>query len=87
MGYKRWESSTITARLEEPLQSKQNRINYRLARLVPSADGFKARPVDSAGSGDVLSLTRANGFIITPAGEHDFDSGAELPAMLWNDRL
>jgi molybdopterin molybdotransferase len=87
MGYDRWENSTITARLEGPLRCRGNRINYRLARLEPSANGFTARPIASAGSGDVLSLARANGFIVTPAGERELEAGAELPAMLWRGQL
>jgi molybdopterin molybdotransferase len=87
MGCRRWESVTITARLEEPLRSRQNTVAYRLSRLEPSANGFKARPINSAGSGDVLSLARANGFLITPASEHEFERGSELPAMFWKGQL
>jgi molybdopterin molybdotransferase len=87
MGYDRWKSSTITARLEGPLRCRGSRVNYRLARLEPSSNGFTARPVASAGSGDVLSLARANGFIVTPAGERELEAGAELPAMLWRGQL
>jgi molybdopterin molybdotransferase len=85
MGYRRWENVTFTASLAEPLRCGQDRVTYRLARLEPGATGFVARVVRSAGSGDVLSMARANGFLVTPAGEHEFEPGAELPAMLWRD--
>jgi molybdopterin molybdotransferase len=87
MGCRSWKSAALTARLEEPLHTRQNRTTYRLARLEPSPDGFRASPVSSGGSGDVLSLARANGFIVTPAGEHELEAGSELPAMLWRGQL
>jgi molybdopterin molybdotransferase len=85
MGARRWMNQEITARLEHRVSCRQQRTTYRLARLEPDHNGFTARIIRSSGSGDVLSMTRANGFVITPAGVGDLEPGTELQALLWRD--
>ena len=85
MGYRRWENLEGRARLEQSLRHKPGRLTYHLARLWLDADGFHARPVETTGSGDVLSMSRANGFIVAPAEAGDPEAGAELPVLLWRD--
>ena len=53
--------------------------------LDPANRRFHAEPVDSTGSGDVLSMARANGFLITPDDGGDYAAGDELPALRWHD--
>ena len=85
MGARRWKNQEITARLAKRLHCGQGRTDYRLARLEPDKTGFIARIVPSTGSGDLLSMTRANGFVIVPAAAGDLEPGTELQAMLWRD--
>ncbi len=85
MGLCRWRNSTVPARLAGPLRNRPGRRTFHLARIEPSAHGVSARPVRSAGSGDVLSMARANGFVVTEADRGSVEEGAELPALLWNE--
>jgi molybdopterin molybdotransferase len=85
MGARVWMNQEITARLEKRLCCRQARTTYRLARLEPEGPGFVARLTRSTGSGDLLSMSRANGFVITPAGSGELEQGTELQAMLWRD--
>jgi molybdopterin molybdotransferase len=85
MGASRWTNQEITARLENRLQCGHGRTDYRLARLEPEDGRFVARVVPSTGSGDLLAMTRANGFVITPPAAGELKPGTELQAMLWRD--
>lgn len=73
----------VRARLEGPLQQKPGRIWYRLARVFVQDGLFKAEPVSSSGSGDLVSATRANGFIRMPADTVRLEAGDEVRALLW----
>jgi len=85
MGCRRWMNQEISATLDKRLQCLGGRTTYHLARLEPRRDGFAASIIRSSGSGDLLSMTRANGFVITPAGTGAIEPGTELRAMLWRD--
>jgi len=85
MGLSRWDNAVVTAMLDEPLDVKPGRATYHLARLDPSHGRFRARTARSRGSGDVLSMARANAWLITPAEGGKFPAGAELPALPWRD--
>ena len=84
-GHHQWKNLELRATLGAPLRCRPGRRTYHLARLETGPDGFTARTVRAAGSGDVLALTRANGFVVTAA---DADGGAPgqiLDAVLWRD--
>lgn len=86
MGFRRWQNIPVTARLRAPIRQRAGpRTTYHLARLEPHAGGIGAQAVRTSGSGDVFALSRANGFLITPAGSGDIAPGAELPALPWKD--
>jgi len=85
MGYRRWDNVEIPAVLEEPLDTQPGRVTYHLSRVTATGDGLTVRRVQSAGSGDVLSMSRANAFAITGA-EVDFvEAGSTLPVLLFRD--
>lgn len=69
----------VRARLSSALRRKPGRVTYHLARL----DGEEAIPVRSASSGDVLSLARANAFVVEPGGAEDLAAGAEVTVEPW----
>jgi molybdopterin molybdotransferase len=85
LGYERLDNSELTATLDKPLRAKPGRMTFHLARLRVSDGGLVASGAASRGSGDVLSMIRANGLVVTPAGGADLAAGASVPALLWRD--
>jgi len=85
LGYKRWDNVELTATLEEPLRAKPGRMTFHLARLRASAGVLLTASAGSRGSGDVLSMIRANGLVVTPAAGANLPAGATVPALLWRD--
>ncbi len=85
MGHAEWRNLELPATLDRPLPAGPKRQTYHLVRLSASRDGLKARPVRSTGSGDVVSLARANGFVVTSVGCSGVEPGQTVPAILWRD--
>jgi molybdopterin molybdotransferase len=85
MGYREWENPPLSARLDAPLSAKPGRRTYHLARLRREGTELVGARSESTGSGDVLSLVRANGFLITPEEGGEFAAGTVLPALAWPD--
>jgi molybdopterin molybdotransferase len=83
LGYARCDNLEVTAVLAERLKRKPDRATYHLARVAMTEDGFTALPVRTMGSGDVVSMSRANSFVITPAGSRALDPGTRVTAVLW----
>ena len=80
-----WHTVTVSATLDEPLSSKPGRATFHLCE-VSRVDGEpRVRPVRSTGSGDVLAMARANGFLVAGAEGGDYLPGARVPVMLWKD--
>jgi len=73
------------AALRAPLRRKPGRRNFVLATVVPGPAGLEALPSTSRGSGDVLSLARANALLDVPEGAHTLPEGTELPALVWGE--
>lgn len=85
LGYRRWANRPVTAILDQALRQSTGRTNYHLARLEPANSSIVAHAVGSRGSGDLISMTRANGFVIAPGDAAEIPAGTELPALLWRD--
>ena len=85
MGYRRWKNVEVPVTLGESFRQRPGRVTYHLARIELRPEGLVARPVKSTGSGDVLSLARANGFVVAPDDARDPGVGTRLPALLWRD--
>ena len=81
LGYARWHNTRLHATLSEPLSGSPGRETYHLARLEVGSDGLAARRVACAGSGDVLALARANGFIVTPPEGASYAAGAVVSVL------
>ena len=78
-----WDNCYLEVRLTEALRCRPGRVTYHLARLDPAAGGVVARAVRTSGSGDVLALARANGFVVTAAESAGAAAGQSLPALPW----
>ncbi len=84
-GYRRWKNRALPAVLAEPLRARPGRETYHLARLTLGCEGLTASRVAQRGSGDVLSLARGNGFLVTPESGASLAAGSTVPAFLWKD--
>ena len=82
-GYTHWRNRRFPATLAAPLRARRGRETYHLARIEPGGSGLTARRVTAGGSGDVLALTRANGFIVTPTQGADYAPGATVSVLVW----
>jgi len=85
MGLRDWQHPALRATVEAPFKVRPGRPTYHLARITGSASGLSGRRIASSGSGDTLSISRANGFMLTPAEGGSFLAGSELAVMLWKD--
>ena len=85
MGRRRWANVRLSAELAQPLRRKPGRETLHLARFEFHEGKLVGHSVRSTGSGDVLSMVRANGFLITPADAGEQPAGTILPALLWRD--
>jgi len=86
MGYSCWDNLEMRAVLAERLKRKPGRTSYHLAKVSPGEEGvLTAFPVRTMGSGDVVSMSRANAFVITPGGAHALEAGTRVPTLLWRD--
>src|SRR6185436_17203376 len=68
LGYTRCAPACLQAKLRAPLQRKPGRTNLHVGRVMRDGAGLSADPLPSTGSGDVLSLVRANAFLVTEPG-------------------
>lgn len=85
MGHPRPDNLTVRATLVAPLRRRPGRTTYHLARLEPTERGFQVLPIRTMGSGDVLSLSRANAFVVTQGAPDALAAGTEVTALPWRD--
>jgi len=76
----------IRATLLDRVHRKPGRLTYQLARLSWRDGRPVVVPVRSASSGDVLSLARANAFIVVPGGTDAVEAGADVDVVPWGGR-
>ncbi len=69
--------NSITGRLSRPFRHRGDRPTYHPARLevVPGGEPPRVEPLDWAGSADLLTVARADGFAAFPAGDRDYEAG------------
>ena len=85
MGATRPENPEVPVVLGERLRRKPGRTTYHLGRVEVEMGTLVGRPIRTASSGDVVSMARSNAFLVTPAGAHAVEAGAEVSAILWRD--
>ena len=76
----------LRATLAEAVRQRPGREGYVLARLAWPEGVPVVAQVRSASSGDVLSLARANAFIVVPAEAASLEAGALVDVMAWDAR-
>jgi molybdopterin biosynthesis enzyme len=83
--------ATLTDALElrvtvvERLRRRPGRLTYHLARVTYEGGRAVASPVKSMSSGDVVSLSRANAFLVVPGAKDALEAGAEVQALVWGE--
>jgi molybdopterin molybdotransferase len=83
MGYRGPVVTPVRATLLDRLRGKPGRLVYQLASLTWREGHPVVIPVRSASSGDVLSLSRANAFIVVPADSQPLEGGDEVDVVPW----
>jgi len=72
----------VTARLGAEFHQRGDRVTMYPAALRSEGTGFVATPLNWRGSGDLRTLTEAQGLIHFPAGERPFAAGEEVNVLL-----
>jgi molybdopterin molybdotransferase len=85
MGCSRWENALVRATTKGSFRGSPERTVYNLARLDFRRNGAVVRPSRSSGSGDVLSMARANAFAVCPMGEKIVPTDTEVDVVPWRD--
>ena len=87
LGYRNYRNTTRAASLCAPFSARSGRVTFHLARSTGEGRTLRAARVATGGSGDVLSLARADGFLITPAAGGEFSAGSELPFLSFSPQI
>jgi molybdopterin molybdotransferase len=86
MGLSSFENVEILLPLASTLRRKPGRTTYHLADVQVVDGEMLVHPVKSMSSGDVLSLVRANAFVVAPGSPHAIEAGTDVPVILWGPR-
>jgi molybdopterin molybdotransferase len=71
----------VQAALAEDFAYRSDRPTYHPAWLEMGDGGWRVRTVPWSGSPDLRGLTRANAFVVLPAGDHRHRAGQEFPVL------
>ena len=77
--------SPVRATVREAITARPGRRGYLLARLAWEGGRPVVSLVRSASSGDVVSLSRANALVVTPADGGGIASGGEADVLAWGE--
>jgi len=81
-GYKNLFRRTITARLAHDLKDRAGRAHFVRAILQRDGDGYIASSTGTQGSGVLMSMAQAEGFIIVPAECESMQAGDKVFVQL-----
>jgi molybdopterin molybdotransferase len=82
MGLRQADPCVAVAALGEDIHYKTDRATYYPTRLEWTPAGWKAWPLPWFGSSDLRGLTRANAFVLFPAGDHHHAAGQQYPVVV-----
>ncbi|HZN55737.1 MAG TPA: gephyrin-like molybdotransferase Glp [Candidatus Polarisedimenticolaceae bacterium] len=83
-GHPRPVAPLLRARLLERLPRRTGRTSYAIARLSWESGTPSVAPVANASSGDVLSLARANAFIVAEGDDRPLEAGVAVQVLPWS---
>src|SRR3972149_2086073 len=78
---------TFKAALTRDIKIKPGRVNFIRAELKPSESGFTVTPLDGQGSGMILTMVRANCFVIVPQDSTGFKEGDIVRVQPFDDTV
>jgi len=81
-GYTRLFRRTITARLAHDLKDRAGRAHFVRATLQQDGDGYMASSTGTQGSGVLMSMAMAEGFILIPADCEALNAGDQVTVQL-----
>jgi molybdopterin molybdotransferase len=82
MGHTRLYRRTITARLTHNLKHQPGRTEFVRVTLAKEKDGYAATSTGAQGSGMLLSMARADGLMVVPAGSTGLVAGVQVTVQL-----
>jgi molybdopterin molybdotransferase len=82
MGHARLHRRTITARLTHDLKHQPGRTEFVRVTLAKEGDGYTATSTGAQGSGMLLSMARADGLMVVPAGSTGLAAGEQVTVQL-----
>ncbi len=82
MGHRTLFRRTITARLAHDVPDRAGRMHFVRATLQHNADGYLASSTGTQGSGVLMSMAQAEGFIVVPAACEALQAGDEVVVQL-----
>ncbi len=82
MGHTRLYRRTIAARLTHDLKHQPGRTEFVRVTLAKEAGGYAATSTGAQGSGMLLSMARADGLMVVPAGSTGLAAGEQVTVQL-----
>ena len=74
---------TARLRLVGAARSRSDRTYFALARVIQTADGPAAAPVESSGSADIIAACEADGVMVIPKGIKELAAGSMVEFHTW----
>jgi molybdopterin molybdotransferase len=78
---------TFKAELTKDIKIKPGRMNFIRAELQATENGFTATPLDGQGSGMIMTMVRANSFVIVPQDSSGFRQGDIVRVQPFDDTI
>jgi molybdopterin molybdotransferase len=78
---------TFSATLTKDIKIKPGRMNFIRAELKATTNGFSATPLDGQGSGMILTMVRANSFVVVPQDSTGFKQGDTVRVQPFDDTV
>jgi molybdopterin molybdotransferase len=82
MGHTRLHRRTITARLARSVKHQPGRTEFVRVTLAKEESGYAATSTGAQGSGMLLSMARADGLMVVPAGSNGLTAGEQVTVQL-----
>jgi len=76
---------TVKATMTRKIATALGRKNFVRVRVIQKNDEFQAEPVSAKGSGNLSTMTRANGFVIVPENREGLAEGETVNVHLFQD--
>lgn len=78
---------TFSATLTKDIKIKPGRMNFIRAELTLSEKGLSVTPLDGQGSGMIMTMVRANSFVIVPQDSSGFKEGETVKVQFFDETV